>query len=383
MRAGGALLVTRSMKRCAAAAIMVMGLSANSAPASANEAHRRPEFITHPKAAGLEWYSYMSADSNEMLSVSCLYSYRFCLAGDNAGDVVEFNGLSWQASAAALSSGEVNSVSCSPEYFCAAVDNQGDAYTTAGVPTGEGWSSTEIHDAIPLTSSAWSATKLGYGASLSSVSCAGLDGGSGADIPQFCVAVDSAGRAFVYRGTWSQPQDIDGAEDLVAVSCPSYLFCMAIDQRGYEVTYQGTTVPAGPAQDGAAPLGTWSSPVEFSTSGQPTSLSCQTGLKANFQDFYYCFVGFSGGRVIAFSNGKWGAKGVADVAPITAFSCTDGNRCYASNQAGKVEVWVGAQHKWEDLGAIGTEGVAVVALSCPEEDFCVAVDANGDAFEGR
>jgi hypothetical protein len=373
----------RSIKRGAAVAatVMALGLGAASAPAaSATGAHLRPGFITYPKAAGLTWRAYMSADSNEVLSVSCRYS-TFCLAGDDTGDIVEFNGVSWQTASTALSSGQVNSVSCSPQAFCAAVDSEGYAYTS-DVRGGEGWSEGQLHDGVPLTAAGWSSADVDHGGALTSVSCPGLDGANGADIPQFCAAVSSSGDAYIYTGTWGPRRDIDGSEDLVAVSCPSYLFCMAIDQRGYEVTYQASPVPAGQAQDGPAPLGSWHAPVSFSPKGPPTALSCYTSLTASFQDVYDCKVGFSGGRAVTYNNGTWGTKVVVDKAPITALWCTDENMCIAGNQAGKVVGWRAAPNKWQDLGAIGTGGAAIVALSCATSMFCAAVDANGDAFTG-
>ena len=163
--------------------------------------------------------------------------------------------------------------------------------------------------------------------------------------------------------------DIDGGHSLVAVSCTSYLWCMAVDTRGYEMTYEGRST---------ALLGTWQAPKQFSTSGQPTALSCSVGP----QDVDGCIVVFSGGRAITYDDGTWGAKVLVDTAPLTALSCGAWDFCFAGSQTGKVVAWVGNQQKWQDLGAIGAGGAAVKALSCTKAALCVAVTANGDAFKG-
>jgi hypothetical protein len=60
------------------------------------------------------------------------------------------------------------------------------------------------------------------------VSCSSAD---------FCVAVDSAGMAFVWNGSrWSAPEAADPGHSLNSVSCAGPAYCVAVDKQGYGVT---------------------------------------------------------------------------------------------------------------------------------------------------
>ena len=197
-------------------------------------------------------------------SVSCP-SANICAGGTRSGFVLNYNGSSWTESSGALDGTEgIVSVSCSPQGFCAALDAAGLAHVSSDDGT------------------TWSGylDPSGNNTYLYSVSCPGLDGISGANLPPFCMAVSGAGRAYVYNGTWTATGENAG-QPLIAVSCTSWQFCMAIDASGHETTYS---------------RGTWSAPYQYSQAGTPTALSCYTYPQGNLVADG-CLVGFNGGRV--------------------------------------------------------------------------------------
>ena len=70
----------------------------------------------------------------------------------------------------------------------------------------------------------------------------------------FCIAVDDAGNAFTYNGSWTQPKDIDGTRELTAVSCNSSGFCVAVDNHGNAVIRSGGNWALPQGIDGTTPL---------------------------------------------------------------------------------------------------------------------------------
>ena len=153
-------------------------------------------------------------------SVSCR-SANICAGGTRFGFVLNYNGSSWTESSSSLDGTEsIVSLSCSPQGFCAALDAAGLAHGSSN--DGTTWSGY--------------ADPSGNNTYLYSVSCPGLDGTSGANLPPFCMAVSGAGRAYAYNGTWTATGENAG-QPLIAVSCTSWQFCMAIDASGHEVTY--------------------------------------------------------------------------------------------------------------------------------------------------
>jgi len=93
----------------------------------------------------------------------------------------------------------VGAVSCASASFCAALDDDGHAYTYSG-----GWSTGRQID----TSS-----------ELASVSCAPRS---------FCVAVGGRFADIFSGGRWLRKRRLDPSDGLVSVSCPSRSFCVAI-----------------------------------------------------------------------------------------------------------------------------------------------------------
>lgn len=114
-------------------------------------------------------------------SISCS-SASFCMATQNLGQLVAYDGTQWSLPVAADPSNYVVSVSCASSSFCAAVDSL--------LPPGFN-----------------------------------SDSGNG------------NGEVLAYNGIdWSAPQQVDEAGIVTALSCPSAQFCMVVDDGGHAVT---------------------------------------------------------------------------------------------------------------------------------------------------
>src|ERR1035441_10671539 len=130
---------------------------------------------------GAAWTGSGVVDSDGTpTSLSCPTS-RFCVAVDNAGEVLTYNG-SWSAPRTVDSGGDLSSVSCTSPSFCLAVsaDTPGTAYRFAG----ERWSTVAVPD--PSTP---------HGGSEPDV----LSWISGAT-PTYALALDHYGEAFIWSG---------------------------------------------------------------------------------------------------------------------------------------------------------------------------------------
>jgi hypothetical protein len=187
---------------------------------------------------GTVWSGSRVVDSDGTpTSVSCPTS-RFCIAVDNAGEALTFNGT-WSAPIDVDNGGDLASVSCTSPTFCLAVS--ADTPATAYRFNGERWSS--VAAPSPSTPQGGSEPDV-----LSSVSCAN---------PTYCVALDDFGEAFSWSGrAWSTPILFDDVQDGTdAVSCPVRNFCMIVDGNGVAMTFtDGSVGPRRQLVSGAGGL---------------------------------------------------------------------------------------------------------------------------------
>ena len=161
-----------------------------------------------------EWSGDVTIDASKaLLSVSCATA-SFCMATDNAGNVLTYTGVSWSGPHDIDGSTPLTSVSCPTASFCIATDEDGYVLTTSN--GGGTWSAPQLVD---------------HAAELTSVSCASTT---------FCAAVDEFGDALTYNGSsWTSPLDIDESNYLNSVSCtPGTSFCAAVDNEGNAVVYE-------------------------------------------------------------------------------------------------------------------------------------------------
>jgi hypothetical protein len=161
-----------------------------------------------------------------VVAVSCPSS-SFCVDGQAGGGRIRYstNPASSSWSELQIGTGAVNSVSCLSSSFCAAVNTAGTIYIA----------NTETHI---TEASGWKSTSIDTSGTLHGVACTSTSS---------CVAVDGAGNvvnvALSGEGTaTTSSQDIDGANELTAVTCASTT-CAAVDSQGniFVSTNSGTS----------------------------------------------------------------------------------------------------------------------------------------------
>jgi hypothetical protein len=279
-------------------------------------------------SAGQTWSAPTSIDSNLLTSVSC-GSSTDCVAVDDAGNSLVYNGSTWSSPHRIdiLNSVSATSVSCTSTGFCAAVDSQGNAYTGNG--------------------SSWSLGLglLDFGNDLNSVSCTSSS---------FCSAVDSSGYALTYDGLLWGRQPVDSADDLAGVSCTSPSFCAAVSEEGDAFTYNGTT---------------WSAADGIDPSNALVSVSCTSTT--------FCAAVDQSGNAFTYNGTHWSSA--TDVDPhypqLNSVSCTSSTFCVATDAYGDALVFDGSQ--WTPFDYV--EDNSLDAVSCASPSFCVAVDDAGQA----
>ena len=164
-------------------------------------------------------------------AVSCPAT-RFCVAVDDMGDAVTFDGERSTESSLIDLRGSLTSVSCASTRACVAVDDGGRAV----VWDGQAWSTPQPIDP---------------GVALSAVACPAADD---------CVAIDADGRVLYWRGGgWSSALRARPGIVLTALSCPAVGGCTALDRSGQVLMSDGTS---------------WSAPKTVDRSGRLIALSC-------------------------------------------------------------------------------------------------------------
>lgn len=181
------------------------------------------------------WSSPIPVDVGGHLEALSCPALTFCMAIDNGGNALRFNGTAWSARVH-VAPPDSYVVSCTSSAFCMVVNDDGDAFT--------------------VIDGRWSqASDVDHNAYPTGVSCA---------TPQFCVLVDGGGDAAVYTGSWAEPNSVDPGQVLTTVSCSSTTFCMAADSGGRALAYL---------------RGGWSSPQRLvSAGGGISSVACVQDL---------------------------------------------------------------------------------------------------------
>lgn len=283
----------------------------------------------------VEWGSPTSIDgSNGLKGVSCPTTW-FCMAVDNDGNMLTYNGSSW-ASPQSIDSGHIlEAVSCPSTTFCEAVDHNGNAVSLTYDSGTETWSS--------------SVTDADGSRALDGISCPSTT---------MCVAVDASSHDALYSsGTWTASgSSIDSHGGLEDVSCASTTVCMAVDTAGYYVVYNGSS---------------WSSPTSTSDSHELFAVSCATTTA--------CMVGDNHGNALSltYNSGSWSVSSSNDVdgtRPLEAVSCASSADCQAVDNDGNVVSLTYGSGTWSH-SLIDIDGTrSMTAISCPTTTFCAALD---------
>jgi hypothetical protein len=274
---------------------------------------------------------------SELNSVSCVSSI-FCMAVDDQGDVVAYDGSSWSAPAR-IDGNTLTSVSCASANLCVAVDIAGNETTFDGTS----WSGLNDIDTAE--------------AALRSVSCT-------ATPTTFCAAVDDGGNVMTSDdGTsWSSLSDIDGSNELQAVSCATADFCAAVDNDGNAFTWDGSG---------------WTSDEDIDPNIELSSVSCTT-TPTNF-----CTAVDDFGYALTYNGASWSAPYLFDSSGNggESVSCATASSCMDVDNDGNAVAWDGAGNSGSDWSSTSIDpGNTLDSDSCPSASFCVAVDDDGNAL---
>ena len=270
---------------------------------------------------------------NKLDSVSCPSS-TFCMAVDNRGDAVTWNGQIWSSPVSLASSITLNSVSCPTTSFCAAVDSTGDAFTWNG--------------------SSWTEKSGADGThNLKAVSCPSTS---------LCIAIDARGYALSWNGSaWSSTAyDADGSHSINSVSCPNTSTCIAVDSSGEALSWPGSNSAWTELTSGAVDTNALS------------AISCPTTS--------FCELADGVGNVVSLTHASgWSATSPSPVDSgnaIEAVSCAAASACEAVDNDGNVFAYDGGT--WSSAVDIDST-LSIQGVSCPGTGYCAAVGANGFA----
>jgi len=275
------------------------------------------------------WAQANLSNSQPITGVSCASS-SFCMAIDNAGHSLSYNGTVWTQLTAPDT---LSAVSCPTTTWCMAVTPDGKKV----IYNHGGWGLDKRIDGTTA---------------LNSVSCTSTTA---------CVAVDAAGHALTYTGvpTWSSAT-IDGSTSLSTVSCTSSTFCVAGDAGGYTLTFNGSGWTKS------------SSPLQSNT--KVNGVSC-TGTSS-------CVAVDSSGQAFAYNGSTWTSR-LTTPSPLDAVSCSSSTSCVAVDASGNA--WAYAGSAWSPAATstnVLNAPTALATVSCASTSFCVSGDANGSLWTG-
>ncbi len=264
----------------------------------------------------------------------------FCVAVAHQGATArQFNGKVWAAPQTIDSNNDLSAVSCANPKFCVAVDAAGGAVTFNG--------------------SSWSGPAVAYpNGDLVGVSCASSE---------FCAALNATGGAVTYSGTaWSAPMAFGSGESFTAISCASSTFCVAADDAGEVTTYNGSA---------------WSAPQSVDTDAGSNGVAGISSASTSL-----CVMVDSNSNSLTYNGNAWSAPKNRDHtrAGLYGVSCAPGSSfCVALDQE---SVMTDSDGSWSAAPKFpGPEDFAQQSLeqvSCSTSTFCVAIDANGNAYTG-
>jgi hypothetical protein len=263
----------------------------------------------------------------------------------------------------AISSRQIQGISCPTTKLCVAVTTLGQVYSSTD-PTGP--------------ASAWNDTELkptGTNIHLYGVSC---------PTESFCVTVSgrrvNAGKIFTSTnptggpGAW-QETDLGEGFDFRAVSCSSPTFCVAAGANGELVASRN---PGGGA-------GTWTTIGAPGGGGILQAIDCIVAL---------CLAGNTGGNLLAASEptqlSSWTETNGGSSVQITSAACASASACLAVDNNGDVTVsdeplgphpgWTSTTVRPYGPGAeefASGEANGLFGASCPTTSFCTLVGSRG------
>jgi hypothetical protein len=329
-----------------------------------------------PAPAGSDVQSLQLIDNNSggsLVTVSCwVTSAGGCVAGDELGNLVRYNGTSWAAPVPVFSQadGGVAGVSCAGPTFCMAVDLQG-GYS---IYTHGTWSRPRELDGP------YGEVSLGgYGVSCPTPKFCLVENSTELDTPSAEVRAIGVWRS----GTWTflpTPPSLTTGTSSSPVSCTSPTFCAFVDDAGHATTYKGKSWGAAKLlSDQASTAVSCSSEPERDAriQGRIEVISAEQVCDAVNGDGYAFFGNGStwaaGDEIDNVSNG--GLAGVSCVFELCAAVDGQGNVTYQAISAGGQGTWSPLYAMYDNSQGYG----APAAVSCGDARFCVAVTSAGYA----
>lgn len=284
-------------------------------------------------ASAANWSAPASIDPGSRLtSVSCASS-SFCVAVDEAGKAISYNGSSWSAPVTIDGGHNLGSVSCPSSSFCVAVDE---------------------HRALSFNGSGWGApVEVATTKYLSSVSCPSS---------AFCMSVTTAdlsnsSYAASFNGSSWSPPTVVASGGLWDVSCVSPSFCMASGHESIVVPYRGS----------------WGTPEVIGVMDIP-SVSCASTT--------FCVAGGLYGEVYLYNGTSWSPRHELIESAISSVSCPSSTFCVAvSDEASSTKssaAFIYNGTTWSPPDNIDTNSLA--SVSCLTSTFCIAIDEAGNAL---
>jgi hypothetical protein len=396
------------------AVVMLSGMAVGTAGgANAVTAPAVPVVTATLTGQGTVTRAEVSPLSGRMKAVSC--TDDFCLAADERGHYVTFDGTSWTAprvfdeaemtpASPYLEYAKPVSVSCASATFCMIVDSSPTAFVFDGVnvvraPT------TDMHNATlascpePGTCFVAGGTKtMRYDqGDWSEVEGWVVDGSGAGDrfacgSRTYCVASDG-GRVASFDGeTWSNATSLAVDDAIVGVDCPSALTCLAMAGTGEFAYADGAWSRIG---DSPFPIGAGSS-LTCSAVGACVDRTASGGLVMQKDGVWSglqlpedlvrgqvtCGHGGTCVATDAVGQASWltttGWHGAVMVDPtggdLTAMDCASARRCVAVGDSGQFARMNGGV--WE-APTVADPTSSLKDVSCPTADFCLAVGYDG------
>ena len=336
--------ILRALTCCVVIVLVPIALTTFAAPSV--EASQRPS------ATVFSWSKPKKVAPYALFAISCA-SLRFCVATDDVGGEVTYNGRSWSRDALIDPVGRLgqqtflSSVSCPTSNFCAAVDENGNALIFNGKGPRLGWEVPEPVD-----------PKL----TITSVSCPS---------PSFCVAGDAFGDVSTYDGTsWSPPQDFSEVRGFFSVSCENQNFCWVLG--GDCLPPANCVFSPKPTEDAVSyDNGAWSAPESIDPGQEIASVSCQAGS--------LCVAVDAIGQALVYNDGTWSKPQQIDHAQLMSIACPSTTFCVAVDRAGYALSFDPAnlsqiQRTEIDPNKLVDHGGVPQSISCPDPSHCFVVE---------
>lgn len=296
-----------------------------------------------PKVSPYHWSTPLSIDQAALTSIDCVSS-TFCVATDNEGGLLIFNGASW--SAPHLFNVKWVGTSCANNSLCVAAGT-----TVAGGVAAE------------YNGTTWSTPSLiNPGKKVTSIGCAQ------SQVNPTCY-VGAYTRVFKYEsGAWthSGPFDSDdvGTHGIASIACESASQCVAVDGKGNALMLQNGDWSVSPGVG----------PAQSANTFGLTSVSCISPSQCLAVDAHGDLIDVESKESVS------GAPGVADV-DLTGISCTSSGWCtYVDKFGDAFRTEDGVKLSKFKMFTEIDPGFVLTSISCPTTAFCAAVDNGGNVL---